>query len=197
MLRNTSQTYGWIAISLHWLTALVVFGQFGLGLWMVELSYYDRWYHDGPAIHKAIGVLLFFGVVARLLWRLVNPTPQPLPNHHALERLAARFMHALLYLLLLAVMISGYLMSSADGRPISVFGWFQVPATLTGLPRQEDIAGDLHAVLAWALVILAGLHAMAALKHHFFDKDDTLRRMLGMSPRHPVNQPQPKNGETP
>jgi cytochrome b561 len=81
--------------------------------------------------------------------------------------------------LMLALMIAGYLISTADGRPIDVFNLFSVPATLHGLADQEDIAGEIHEILAWALVLLAGVHALAALKHHFINRDSTLLKMLG------------------
>ena len=77
---------------------------------------------------------------------------------------------------------------TADGEPISVFGWFSVPATLSGLPDQADVAGEIHLYLAWALVVFAVLHAFAALKHHFIDRDPTLKRMLGRS----SNEQQPR-----
>ena len=79
----------------------------------------------------------------------------------------------------LVVMIAGYLISTADGVGISVLGWFEVPALVSGLPDQADVAGQIHFYLAWALVIFSGLHALAALKHHFIDRDATLKRMLG------------------
>lgn len=179
MLRNTKDTYGLIAVTLHWLVVVVVLGMFGLGLWMVELTYYDDWYRSAPAIHKAVGVLLFLTMVLRLGWRWSNPRPAPLATHSRLERRIAGLAHALLYALLLVVMLSGYLISTADGRAIDVFGLFSVPAAITGLPNQADLAGDLHLVLAISLVSLAGLHALAALKHHVLDHDRTLLRMLG------------------
>lgn len=180
MLRNTPAAYGLIAIGLHWLVALAVVAMFGLGLWMVELTYYDRWYRDAPALHKAVGVLLFVTVALRLAWRITQPRPAPLASHTPLERRAAALTHGLLYGLLFAVMLSGYLISTADGRAIDVFGWFSVPAAITGLPRQADLAGDVHLALAITLVSLAAVHALAALKHHFLDRDLTLRRMLGV-----------------
>ena len=79
MWRNTDQAYGIIAIALHWLVAIVVLGLFGLGLWMVNLTYYDTWYRTAPSIHKSVGVLLFLVMALRLLWRLVNPRPAPDP----------------------------------------------------------------------------------------------------------------------
>jgi len=182
MLRNTSDTYGAIAVTLHWLVAVTVVGLFTLGLWMVELTYYDNWYRTAPAIHKGVGVLLFLIITLRLGWRALGPRPVPLASHSALERKAAAAAHMLLYVLLFAVMLSGYLISTADGRAVDVFGLFQVPATITGLPQQADVAGNVHLVLAITLVSLAGIHALAALKHHIIDRDRTLLRMLGRRP---------------
>ena len=82
---------------------------------------------------------------------------------------------------LFAIGISGYLISTADGKPISVFGWFDVPATLADAGAQADFAGALHFWLAWSVVVLSVMHGFMALKHHFIDKDDTLKRMLGKS----------------
>jgi cytochrome b561 len=179
MLKNTSTDYGLIAIALHWLVTLAVIGLFALGLWMTDLDYYDPWYERAPDVHKSIGVLLFITVVLRLAWRWMNPVPRPEPTHAVWERRMAGIAHALLYALLFAVMIAGYLISTADGRPIQVFGLFAVPATLSGIENQEDIAGEIHEVLAFILIGLAAVHALAALKHHYFDRDRTLKRMLG------------------
>ena len=179
MLKNTATEYGRVTIALHWLVALAVISLFGLGLWMTSLDYYDAWYKRGPELHKGIGVLLFLVVAFRLAWRWLNPVPAPEPTHAAWERRLAGIAHAALYVLLFAVMIAGYLISTADGRPIDVFGLFSVPATLSGLENQEDIAGEIHEILAFLLIGLTLLHAAGALKHHFIDRDRTLRRMLG------------------
>lgn len=165
----------------HWLSAIIVYGMFALGLWMVTLSYYDGWYHKAPELHKSIGILLMMGLVIRVLWRVISPPPGPLPSYSPMTRLAARAGHLALYLLLFAIGISGYLISTADGKPISVFGWFDVPATLADAGAQADFAGALHFWLAWSVVVLSVMHGFMALKHHFIDKDDTLKRMLGKS----------------
>lgn len=179
MLRNTRHRYGLAAILFHWLSAVTIIGLFILGLWMVGLDYYDPWYNKAPDIHRSIGVLLGILIVVRILHRLLNPPPPPLPTTRRGEALAAKAAHWTLYGLILSVILSGYLMSTADGRAVSVFGWFSLPASLTGLDRQEDLAGDIHLILAITLVSLAGCHALAALKHHFINRDATLLRMLG------------------
>lgn len=177
--RNSNSTYGLISIALHWLVALAVFGLFGLGLWMVGLDYYSIWYRTAPDLHKSIGITLFVVMLGRVAWRFLSPPPPAPANHGAATRLASKAGHAFLYLALFVLMLSGYLISTADGRGIPVFGLFEVPATLTSIPDQADIAGVVHEYLAWALVIFAGLHALAALKHHFIDRDATLVRMFG------------------
>ena len=178
-LKNNTTRFGLIAIALHWLVALTVFSLFALGWWMTELDYYDSWYKQGPWWHKSIGILLFMAVIFRLCWRIFTPPPQPLASHQPWEIKAAHTVHLLLYLLLFLIMLSGYLISTADNRAIEVFGWFSIPATITSIPNQEDAAGWLHLVLASSLLGLALLHAAAALKHHFIDRDGTLKRIFG------------------
>ena len=138
---NTPERYGVISAAFHWLSAIIVYGMFALGLWMVTLSYYDGWYHKAPELHKSIGILLMMGLVIRVLWRVISPPPGPLPSYSPMTRLAAKAGHLALYLLLFAIGISGYLISTADGKPISVFGWFDVPATLADAPRVERFDG--------------------------------------------------------
>ena len=177
--RNDSSRYGLLSILLHWIVAVCAFGMFGLGFWMVDLDYYSSWYKTAPDLHKSIGLCLLALMLFRLFWRRFSPQPMPLSSHGRWTRLASRAGHWLLYALMLLLMLSGYLISTADGRGISVFGLFEVPASLTGIADQEDIAGLIHEWLAWALVIFASLHGLVALKHHFIDRDATLKRMLG------------------
>ena len=178
-LRNSASRYGWVSIFMHWGVALAVFGLFALGLWMVGLDYYSSWRKDAPDLHKSIGLVLLGVMVLRVLWRFISPPPPTLQSYSRMTRIGAKFGHGFLYLALFAVMIAGYLISTADGVGIPVFGLFEVPALVSGLPDQADTAGAIHLYLAWALVIFSGLHALAALKHHFIDRDATLTRMLG------------------
>lgn len=177
--RNSDRCWGIIAIIFHWLTALMVLGLFGLGLWMTNLTYYDSWYQKGPMIHKSIGMLLFCIIFLRILWRGYDPKPAPIPQHKPWERQAATMVHYLIYFLILSIIISGYFMSTTDGHAIKVFNWFSMPALITGIEHLEDTAGWIHYILSLMLMGFVGIHAGAALKHHFFNKDRTLLRMLG------------------
>jgi cytochrome b561 len=178
-IRNSTSRYGALSVFLHWGVAITVFGMFALGLWMVGLGYYDPWRKEGPDLHKSIGLVLFAFMVLRVIWRWVSPPPPPTPNQGRLTRIAAHLGHMFLYVALFALMIAGYLISTADGVGISVFGLFDVPALVSNLPNQADTAGEIHLYIAWIVVIFAGLHGLAALKHHFIDRDATLVRMLG------------------
>ncbi|SEF56437.1 cytochrome b [Billgrantia desiderata] len=176
MWRNTRTGWGLVSIALHWLSALTIVGLFVLGWWMTGLGYFDPWYNLAPWWHRSLGMLLLFATLLRILWRLFQPTPQAQGSRF--ERIAAHLGHIALYVLMLTVMISGYLISTARGRGISVFDWFEVPALISGLPNQASIAGDIHWYSALALMLLAAGHTMAALKHHFIDRHDTVLRML-------------------
>jgi cytochrome b561 len=178
-MKNSDRHYGYLTIALHWLSALIIFALFALGFWMVDLTYYDKWYTTAPDLHKSIGICLLLLMVARFAWRLLQITPNPLATHSQLEQKLAHAVHIILYVLLFAIMLSGYLISTADGVGIEVFNLFTVPAFATLIENQEDIAGVIHQYLAYSMMVIALLHALAALKHHLIDKDATLKRMLG------------------
>lgn len=178
MWRDDERSYGLVAILLHWTVALGVIGLFVLGIWMVGLTYYDPWYNQAPNWHRSLGMLLLGVLLLRFVWRLWLPRPAPEPAHKPWERMLGHAAHVTLNLLTLAVIVAGYLISSADGRAVEVFDWFGVPALFDGFERQESLAGDWHRWLAYALIGLAALHALAALKHHFVDRDRTLKRIL-------------------
>lgn len=190
MLENTNDAYGWIAILLHWAMAVTIFFLFGLGLYMVDLSYYDAWYRDALELHKSIGVTLMLLWSVRVVWKLSQTSPKPLAKespYRGLEIKLANFVHHLLYFLMFAIMLTGYLISTADGRGISVFGLFELPSMGEFVENQEDLAGEVHFFLAWGLMVVVAMHLLAALKHHFVDKDATLIRMLNVK-SHLINQ---------
>ncbi|ASJ97561.1 cytochrome b [Shewanella marisflavi] len=180
MFKNTQSRYGVISIALHWLSAIVVLVLFALGVWMVELTYYSPWYKQAPDLHKSIGVLLLVATLCRLLWRGFNPAPKALTEHKRWEQVSAAIVHRLLYLLLIAILITGYLISTADGRAIGVFSLLELPSLGRLFEGQADIAGWLHQYLAYGFIALVSLHALGAIKHHLIDRDATLKRMLNI-----------------
>ncbi len=190
-ITNSTYCYGIVAIGFHWLMALGIFFLFGLGLYMTELGYYDPWYHKAPDLHKALGMLLVLLLLLRVPWRFINPVP--VLHGNALERLAARTVHGLHYVLMIIVLFSGYLIPTADGNAIDVFGLIDIPALFGLTGKQEDLAGQVHWLSAWLIVVLGVIHGLAALKHHVLDKDDTLMRMLRSNHREADSSP---NGET-
>jgi len=174
---NTKDSYGWVSIAMHWLMAAMIFGMFALGIWMVDLSYYDTWYHDAPYMHKSLGMLLLFALMFRLIWRWANIRPALMGE--TWEKFVALLVHRLHYVLLFILLVSGYFIPTAEGVGIDVFGWFTIPASLSFHKTEADLIGLIHRYAAWAVMALAGMHAAAALKHHVIDKDKTLLRMLG------------------
>ena len=175
---NNEQSWGVLSIVLHWLVALTVFGLFTLGIWMTGLDYYHAWYNRAPSIHKSIGIILAVVLLLRLAWHLFNTNPEAFISHAPWGKKLARTVHLLLYLMLFSIVVSGYLISTSDGRAIEVFNWFEVPAYPIGIEQQEDIAGVVHWYLALILMALVALHTISALKHHIIDRDETLKRML-------------------
>lgn len=178
MLKNSESHYGTISKTLHWVVAMTVFAMFGVGFWMVDLTYYSDWYQVAPHYHKSVGILLAVLMVFRLVWRITSKKPAALDSHKRWETILAHTIHVLFYWILFAIFVSGYMISTADGRGIEVFNWFEVPSIGELFDKQEDVAGDVHKWLAYGLMGLVALHLAGALKHHFIDKDSTLKRML-------------------
>lgn len=175
LIKNTEDNYGIIAIFLHWLMAILIIGLLILGLYMVslpislsKLKLYG-W-------HKEYGLLVLALVILRLSWRLFNVTPRlSLP---LLEIMAARTVHLAFYGFMCAMPITGWLMTSAAGLPASFFGLFVLPDLISPNEALRQSFEEVHKWLGYGMIGAIVLHASAALKHHFINKDDILRRML-------------------
>ena len=186
---NYTERYTRTAIALHWLAAVLIIGNLCWGLYMVSLEFspaklkYYSW-------HKWTGVTIFVLAAARLLWRLRHPAPA-LPAHMpAWESRAAHASHILLYVLFFAGPLTGWLFSSAVGFQTVWFGVLPIP-DLIGKDRElADVLKIVHRSTVYTLGVLIAVHAAAALKHHFFDRDDVLVRMLPfLKPRPPAPTP--------
>jgi cytochrome b561 len=165
------------AMSLHWLIALMLFGMFGFGLYMVELPLSPqklKFY----SYHKWAGVTVFLLVLARLAWRITHRPPALPAGMPAWQVTAAKAGHHLLYLLMVIVPLSGWLMSSAKGFQTVWFGVLPLPDLLA---KDEALGEALlltHRLLNWFFMLVVAGHVLAALKHHFIDRDGLLSRML-------------------
>jgi len=184
---NSKIRYGAVAMTLHWLIAAMILFMLGLGFFMTRLDETDERTFPLFQLHKSIGLTILMLTVVRLLWRLANPIPALPSGMSAWEQFAARGVHVLFYLLMIAVPIMGW--ATVSSAPLAVptmwFGLFEWPHLpfLADLPRAEkriveEPLAVTHSLLALAMLGLVVLHAAAALKHQFRDKDDVLKRML-------------------
>jgi cytochrome b561 len=171
-------TYTRTAKALHWLIALLIFAVFPLGLYMHDLKL-------SPAklqlysYHKWAGVIIFLLAIVRLLWRITHRPPAlSLPR---LQQIASGAVHHLLYVLMLAIPFSGWLMSSAKGYQTVLFGILPLPDLLAKDKELGHTLENIHASLNYLLLALVAVHIAAALKHHFIDRDQVLTRMLPKS----------------
>ena len=169
------------AIALHWSIAVLIGWQIGSGFWMVRaIEDATRW---GSAfavyqLHKSTGLTVLLLSLLRLAWRLVHKPP-PLPvTVTAHQRAASRIVHGMLYGLMIAVPLVGWVVVSSSplGLPTLVYDWFSWPH-LPIEPALEPAAKATHRLLGYALGVLALGHILAALKHHWIDRNDMLRRM--------------------
>lgn len=175
--RNTPVGYGSVAKFLHWSIVVLIIAQYVIIEAAEEMA-------DGPgkletvALHKSTGMLVFGLALVRIAWRFLNgrnPPPESMPHG---QRMAAAAGHGLLYVLILAQPLTGWIMSSAGGHPTSFFGLFEFPMLWAQNRDAQEFYEEVHETVFLALVSVAALHALAALFHHFVRKDDTLRRML-------------------
>src|SRR5579863_5067280 len=176
-MRNTTHRWGTLAQLFHWVIVLLIVAQFTLATLWDDLP-------NGPkkltllARHKSIGITVLILALLRLGWRWANPTPALPDDLTPYERTLARLTHALLYVLLFAVPLTGWMMSSARGFPVSWFGFFQLPDLVPKNKSIYDALLETHEALQWVLYSVVALHVLAALKHHFMLKDNVLKRML-------------------
>ena len=175
--RNTTRSWGAVSKTLHWLIVLLILNQWviaaradALPLGSAKLQ--------ALALHKSFGMTILALAVVRLVWRWLNPVPTLDGLAKNWERALANVSHVLLYALIFAMPLTGWMMSSARNFPVSWFKLFQFPDLVAPSDDLFHRMNDLHHLLFSVLVVVAALHVAGALKHHFIDRNDVLRRML-------------------
>lgn len=167
------------AIAFHWIIALLIGLNFAAAFVAEDMPKAEAMQVMGN--HKAFGIIILLLSIGRVAWRLMHPAPPLLDTLKGWEAKLAKATHALFYGLIIAVPVAGWGMHSAFsmGKPVNVFGIFAMPALPVPLGKPTgSLFGEIHEIFAFAMLGLIVLHVMAALKHQFFDRDDTLRRML-------------------
>lgn len=170
--------YTTTAMIFHWLVAVLIIGAFTMGLVMTDipgitptkLKYYS-W-------HKWAGITILALATLRLLWRLTHPAPPYPATMPGWQRSAANGLHSLLYVLMFAVPLSGYLYTLSAGIPVVYFGLFELPVIIDANPALKPVLKAVHYWLNMTLAACVALHVAAALKHQLIDRDGVLKRML-------------------
>lgn len=162
---------------LHWLIAVHMIGLIALGWWMIDLTYYSAWYNLAPFLHKAFGIIVFVLGLALLIYRNIRSAPEALSNHTRMEIVASKIAHWILFAAVITIPVSGYIFTTATGEGISIFGLFSVPSLFPVSDGVRDLAIDFHIYASYGLLVVIAAHMAGALKHHFVDRDRTLRRM--------------------
>lgn len=175
-LRSDDFHWGTVAKSFHWIVALAILGNGVFGLCM-DLARNPMQKINWLALHKSIGLTVLALMLLRLAWRWRDgrPREEPAPRW---QLLASRAVHVLLYLLALALPLSGWWFNSVTGKPLQWFKLFNLPGIAAKNDALRHFSHAVHEYLFWFLVLVLVAHVGAALKHHVFDGDDVLRRML-------------------
>lgn len=176
-LKNTTTSYGSVSRILHWLLFLLIIGMLIVGFLMGSLAKPFRF--EVYTVHKSIGLCVLALMLFRIFWMSINPKPKLPLTTPRWQAIGAHTVQGLLYFILMAMPLSGWIMSTASDHIPSFFGWFKVPMPFIPLDKPlADTASSLHEIFAWTLIVLLLLHIGAALKHHYINKDDVLKRML-------------------
>jgi cytochrome b561 len=176
MLRNSTEKYGAVAQLFHWVIVGLIIYQFYLANKAEDLSVLKK--IGVLAQHKSIGMTIFALALLRLLWRFTGAVPAVPLNTPPWQRVAAHLSHGALYALIMITPLFGWMMSSARNYSVSWFGFFTFPNLVKPDKATYEFFLAAHGWLAYAIFAVAVLHALAALKHHFVDRDNVLRRML-------------------
>ena len=176
MLRNTDSTYGVVAKGFHWLLFLLLPFSIIAGNFLASMPKGAE-KMEVAGLHKSFGAIILTLIMLRLVWKLINDSPQLPDGTTAAEDFAAKALHWVLYVLMFAQPLSGIMMSQAAGIPVSFFGLFEFPVFLDKNPELAKTFLSIHGTV-WIMLVIAVIgHLGAAMHHHFIKKDDVLKKM--------------------
>ncbi len=178
-IKTDNSSYNILSKLIHWIMALLILGTIFLGVYMdiVPSGDYKYWLY---AQHKSFGVLVIILVFIRILWNSLSNKVGSISTHKKWEKILSKITHISLYILMFALPLSGWAMSSFGGYPVKLFG-LELPSLVSKNKEISEIFGEIHQALAQILIFIIGLHMLGAFKHHFIDKDETLKRMVSRS----------------
>lgn len=184
-LKNDTTSYGSLSKALHWLMAAIIITLIAVGIYMADLprdteeqkQYAFQFY----GWHKSFGVVAMLLIIVRLVWVRLSPPPALPAVFEAKEKKVVKMLQGLLYLLMILMPLSGYIMSNAGGYPINFFGLGELPALIGKNKELGGLAHEAHEIMGIGMLLLILLHAAGAVKHRLKDKggeSDILKRML-------------------
>ena len=177
MLKNTAISYGLVSRANHWMSAFLFIGLIALGIYMHELPKSPEKF-ELYDLHKSLGIGLFMLMMLRLAWLKLSPNPEQL-SKTKFEHILGHAAKGLLYLAMILMPISGWIMSTSGGHDVSFFNLFTLPVLIGENETIHEIAKGIHGLVGPLMILVVLLHIAGAMKHHFVYKDDTLKRMLG------------------
>lgn len=175
--KNSPEKYGAVTKTLHWLTSITVIVLLCVGIYMTRAEK-NAGLFAIYGLHKSFGICVLTVTFIRVLWHVYSKKPPLVASLKPWEKLAAHAGHFFLYICLFGMPLSGWTMSSAFGRPVSVFGFGPLPDLVGKNQELAEKLAAVHEYLGYSLIAMILLHVGAALKHHVLDKDPTLKRML-------------------
>ena len=176
-MKITTNRYSAVSIGLHWLMFLLIAAVYAC----IELrELYPKGSEPRDALkmwHFMLGLSVFVLVWLRLGLRLLQPTPAIVPPPAAWQQYAAKLMHCLLYALMIGMPLAGWMILSAEGKPVPFYG-LELPALIAQNEATAEWIEEIHTTAGKVGYFLIGLHALAALAHHYLMRDNTFTRML-------------------
>lgn len=171
--KDNTQKYGLITIAFHWVMAVIMISLLIIGFVMTNTTFNPLFYF----LHKSFGTLVFGFAVLRIIWRLLNQTPQFAPTIKTPIKVLSKLGHFSLYAFMILMPLTGFLMSALSGRAINFFNLFVIPAFTTN-SIWAGFFKEAHGMLAILLALTIIGHSLAALLHHYYFKDNSLEKML-------------------